>query len=564
MKNSRYIWYVIGIIIFLIIYPLIFQKGYMFAIDQALPTQPWIPRLWDHIYWVGMLSQIFWFFSIPMWVMEKILILLTFITPAIGWYFLLKETKNHFAIIFWSLLIFINPFLYARFLDWQINIYLLYALIPLFVYFLKQTFDHKNRYIFAFITWVWWMLMCLTTLHAVFFILILSLVFYIIYSIHTKKYIQNFLILGIIFSLQLLWFIPFKYYDNHENQLIDQVQNFNSDHYTAFQDIDNKINVYTENLSLKWYWWEYQWRFAQSDLIDYSGKKNNVIFFIWLLTILWIIFLYREKKFHSFEYSIFILWCISFILSVGISNTNIFSWINLLLYNHLPYYSGFREPQKWVAFLVIGMGYFGAYWIVCIKKILSYKLIHTYAKNFILILLSIIPVMYTYNMLWWFGWQIIIKEYPDEWKEMKLYLSDKWNKVDTKYTSVLFPWHGYMKFEWIWKKTWSWIASYLWENILIWDPVEIWNIYSQSTRLESKIIENYISPNGLFKKTENFTHKNYELFVSDLQKLWIKNIMLLKEADYSWYEEFLDDMIEKWFIEQKLENDMLYVYEIKK
>ena len=90
--------------------------------------------------------------------------------------------------------------------------------------------------------------------------------------------------------------------------------------------------------------------------------------------------------------------------------------------------------------------------------------------------------------------------------------------------------------------------------------MEIWKIYSQSTRIESKIIEKYIWPWWNFRK--DISEKDIKKFIQDLKWLWIKNIILLKEADYKFYEKILEKAKKLWYMKLVKDNNMIKLYKI--
>ena len=94
-----------------------------------------------------------------------------------------------------------------------------------------------------------------------------------------------------------------------------------------------------------------------------------------------------------------------------------------------------------------------------------------------------------------------------------------------------------------------------------WDNVEIWDIYSQSVRPESKIIEKYIWPEG--KLRSGLKENILKEFYKDLSWLWIKYTFILLESDYEPYKKVFDSMEKYWLARIKLKNDMLIIYELK-
>jgi len=278
---------------------------------------------------------------------------------------------------------------------------------------------------------------------------------------------------------------------------------------------------------------------------EINEKWENLFVLLFIVILLWIIYrFFINKENNTFEKWLIILWVISFILALWNSNNNIFANISNFLYDYFPFYKWFREPQKWVMFLVIIYAYFWAYWIKYIYELMEKYKINTFSKKLILWFLILTPIFYTPKTLFWFTWQISIQNYPIQWQEIRnitynnTSLNCKYleNKLSTKcYDTLVFPRHNYIWIQWIWKITWWWVVQYFWDNVLFWDNIEIRNIYSSSTRVESKIIEKYIWPNWLFR-TAILKQEDLKNFINDLKWLGIKNIILLKEADYKNYE----------------------------
>ena len=572
MKNKTLL-IIISIIILLIIWPLL-KMGYIFSLDQVLSPNWWTPSVWSNIFWVAILSQVFSFLHIPVWILEKILIILTFVLPSL-WIFLLLKDKNdkkrNIWILFAVLLLICNPFLYARFLDGQINIYLSYSLYPLFFYFIKnvlEKYTHKR----VTIVWLWSLLLCLTSIHNAVFIFFIGVIFSLFYI----KWIGIKKIWTIAMSLILcntLWVIPFFFFKHDKFELSKQIDNFWIENQEAFKTQWTKTSIYGNTLSLHWYWWESQKRFVTTSSVN--DKYKRLFFVLFLIVLIWIYARIRAKKFWSFEQSLLAFAILSYILSLWVSWNNFFSPISSFLYEYFPMYKWLREPQKWIIFLVIFYAYFGAFWIIFIKEKLSKIPLDIYTRNIVLYCIIFVPVFYSFQTLWWFSGQVSIHQYPEKWAEVKniltqkssikntdtcLYLLEK--KSNKCYETLSLPWHSYIHVKFTQKVVWWWIVRYFWDNIMIADNLEYAGIYSQSTRPESKIIEKYIWPWGYFKDTENIEGKFYEEFITDLQWLWIKNILFLKEADYKWYKEFLDKLEEESLINITKENDMIILYKV--
>ena len=565
--------YIIWLVILLIVFPLM-QPGYIFSLDQVLNPNGWTTQIWSNLYWVSLLSQVFVFLHIPIWVMEKLLILMVFILPSIWWYLLLRSDKKEKAInpgiLFWIFLLIFNPFLYSRFIDGQINIYLSYILYPLFFYLLKRYSrkqDWKNIIYLSILSFF----LCLTSIHNAIFILFIAIIFSIFHvrEIWVRHILKTWLALILI---NMIWFIPFAVLKNSSDS-IHQMGNFWLDHREAFQTLPWDTNLYFNALALNWYWWEQEWRFKPNT--DVNTKWKNVFFILFFIVLVWVLSKVniKEKKVYldSYEKSLLTLWFVAFVFSLWIWGGWILWNINNLMFEYFPFYTGMREPQKWVMFIIIIYAYFGCIWVNLLAQKMSTYNIHTFTKNLSIIFLVSVPIIYTPATFLWFFWQVSIQQYASEWKEIKQQLIipeennckslDEW-KTTKCYDTLSFPWHGYIWVNFT-KKIVLWsIVKYFWDDVLFWDNLEIWNIYTQSDRLESRIIEKYIAPGWILREKNIDIFSGWIPFIRELRGLWIQNIILLKEIDYKFYEWFLEQLVIEGILERSDENSMIVLYKI--
>jgi len=561
--HNRIILYIISGLIWSIVLPIILQSGYIFAIDQALNTNGWIPKLGANNYSIGWLSQVFIFFGIPVWVLEKVLVVATFTLPPLWIYLYISRfvaEKYSWALFFALSFSIFNPMLYSRFLDGQVNIYVFYALFPLFVYFTKGFFEYKTL-LSSLTVWLWWLLLITTTIHASYFIFFVFLICFFSYSreIFSRKNIYAFMRgILIILMLQCLYLIPF-FLDsqNKESSVVSLIERFDESQQAAFSRIPSDINIYREILSMRGYWGDYENRFIASNNLFNDDSKNDGIIFIWFLIVLWILYCYKNK---TPDRNIFLgLWILGFILSLWVTNNNIFTPINALLYEYLPLYSWFREPQKFVLFLVVSYIYFWYFGLIAISHFFKHFKVQQYIAIIVLFFCSISPVLYNFNMVFWFRGQISVQQYPIEWKQAREYISEN-TCSECSYDTLVFPWHGYMSISWTHKVVPTWTVRYMGSKMLFGDTIEIGSVYSTSTRQESKVVEKYIWPNWVFR--ENAQAWEYINFIEDIQAIGIQHIILLIESDYEWYQKILNDMLENELLEIALENDMMQIYKI--
>ncbi len=577
MNKKVFLGILLGVLA-LVIVPLL-VPWYIFSLDQVLNVNWWIPSVWSNIFWVGYLSQIFVFFHIPVWVMEKFLVLMTFVLPLWGGYLLLKDSKydNNYWILFALLLLIFNPFLYGRFIDGQINVYLSYSMYPLFLYLLKQGFEKFTIRNLVFVV-LWSLLLCLTSLHNAVFLFFVFLIFFLVYGIQLwwKKVLL--FVLSLILA-HLTWLLPLLQYKTSSFWLIQQIQDFDVQHQMAFQTQKWTTNVYVNTLSLHGYWWEVEHRFINT--WEYNSIWYIIFALIFLLACLGVYYKISSKKIEKLDYVLIILAGVSFVFALGIADTNIFSFINTLLYNYFPFYKGMREPHKWVMFLVIFYMYFWAWGIKYLQHILKKYLQHILKKYlhdkvyliFALYLVAFLPVLYVPRTFLGYSWQVQIHQYPKDWEDIKeKYWTSAFSSVANNCSSYLqwasqscyrvvsFPWHSYLAIPFT-KKVVLWgIINYFWSDILVADNLEMRDIYTQSTRAESKIIEHYIWPQGILRG--EYQEKDLENFLLDMQWLWINYIFLLKTADYTFYEDIMKQLIVLEKIELLEDRSSIWLYRL--
>ena len=546
-----------------IIWPLMIP-GYIFSLDQVLNPNGWIGTVGSNIYWVWVLSQVFVFFSIPIWIMEKLLVIMTFTLPCLGMYLLLKNTKQKLllsGILFWTLMVIFNPFIYGRFIDGQINVYLTYAMYPLLFYFLQKTLK-KTTWKNISLLWLWSVLLCLTSIHNAIFLFFIFTVFWVFHI--WKIWIKNIWKMALwLIAINMLWLIPFFVTQMNPNYgLVNQIDNFWEDNRWAFQTVANDSNIAMSVLSMNGYWGENENRFRGFTTINSNWK--NIFYMLFLIVIVWVFSKIQLKKkrlgLNRYERSLITLMLVSFILAHGNQWNHIFVWVNSLLYDYFPFYNGMREPHKWVMFLVIWYAYFGALWVNRVSVFLEQYLEQKWLKNTAIWVLALMPIIYIPVMFFWLFGQISIHKYPQEWSDAKAYI----DQIDTCekekcYSTLVFPWHAYMSFNFANKITLTGAVRFMWNNMLSGDNLEIRDIYSTSNRPESKVVEKYIWPWWLFRIDSNF-ETTFTSFRSDIQSLWIEQILILKEVDYIWYENILKQAIVEWYLSKEFENSMVVVY----
>lgn len=546
MKKYLHIW--VFLLITIAILPF-FTKGYFFLLDGPLVTS-------IDVSWTSFLNSSFFFFLVlfrvfnlilPLWLIQRLFYLAVIFLLGYSGYTLLEGKTKLWAYFVGILLIF-NPYVYAHILDGQVGVVASISMLVFFFHFLSRFFEQRSyknlliASIFGAFSMMW-------TPHTLFFVFWSLLLFFIADSIKTRRILCNlkYLVFASIVILLLNgnWILGNIFWNGSMIELIGQVSR---EHFQVFSTAAWDTNLYFNTLTLHGFWWESQGRYVST----YAHNLYWQILFLFLFFIISVGIYTRLRNAPENEkqrnYAFFVLWVIAYILALWISHGNIFTFITQFLYDHIPLYTGLREPQKWSWVLLIVYAYFGGYGV---QYITSHPFITKGYPRAIAWILMLLPVLSTPTMLAGFYGQLFVVDYPKEWYDIREQFAQSGSvtpyenctyKNEQKslqcYQILSLPWHQYIGFGFARKiiaNPTEWFFAPV--KILQGDNMEIGDIYTQSIRPESRIVEKYIWPNGIWR--DGISDSESSEFIRDMKWLGISEILLLKESDFGKYEEYL-------------------------
>jgi hypothetical protein len=230
----------------------------------------------------------------------------------------------------------------------------------------------------------------------------------------------------------------------------------------------------------------------------------------------------RKHRGNSITFLVLIV-CAA-ILAVGTAGT-IFASFNGWLIRDVPFFSGYREPQKFVALIVMGYAYFGGLGAATIVRIVRKKFPH--AKDFyqfIILLACLLPILYQPLMLWGFDNQLRPVAYPASWYQTKTIL----DKDRSSYNVLFLPWHLYMKFSFVGRVVANPASQFFTEPVLT------------SMNPEFKHATGYPQTAAGMRVQQLLSDASHNTaFPKQLSALGIKYVVLDKEFDYRSYD-YLD------------------------
>lgn len=501
-------------------------------------------------------TSLFWhlntFFTIVFWYIlySKIFLFWTVFFTGIFWlklselfleYFKIDQ-KNKKIISYSTILFFLlNPFFYERMIT-QPGISLWFLFIWFWFYFLLKNIANKNEIKNFIFSWILFWIAFSVMNHSL-FIVSLIYILYIIFYVRNKD--------------QFLWFILswFLFIIINANWLI---WNFFLNTWVTLNYVNsinsaNVANFTTHSLSHLWeeittlllygFWWEKWNHFLLPDKIN---EKWYISWFIILFIILfWFIKWFLNKKYKKISLFLFLMWFLSYILWVWI----VAQWwfISQFLYDYIPFYNWLREPQKWIWLLVIIYGVFFMYWLSHLSSFIEKKLNFKYNNLVILFIVFLFLHWWNPNTLFWFNHQLFMSDFPKEYFEVKEN-ELKNNYKENKY--LVLPWHSYMSCDYT---KWKIVANVIWWILkplytITSDNIEVWNLYTNSSNIESKDIESFLSNKDInLLKNHQITHI----------------IMLETCADFKTYKDKLNELEKKSKIKKIFRWTKISIYKIQ-
>ncbi len=521
------------------------KSGYLFFLDWNVNPNLslnhfdiWKDSLGDFLYLL--MGTIF-----PFGMLQKlILFFLIYFLGIGGWKLasIIAKSKENVDGNFWAkyfagFFMIFNPFVYGRLSVGQFGVVLSVLFILFFVIYLTKALENKkNALLFS---GIFSALAVMFLVHSIFFILVVAVVFLIFNSLRTGKYKKNIQRMAVILLTTIILNINVVVgFLLNKNSNLAIIHNFSQEHLDAFKSVGHEsISVYFNTLSLHGFWGEGESHFISTQSHNFIWKP--VFLLIFSMIIYGIIIGIKRKNKNVIP--LLILAITSFVLAVGIAEAPTKN-ISQFLYDNLPFYIGLREPQKWVGVLLIsyvGLGSLGIQHFLELKEVR--KNITAWGVGIIFIVL-----IYTPTMFFGFLGQLESVDFSQNWYEMRSYLDNK-----TKNKILFLPWHQYLEVDFLKsKEIINPARSFFGNRIIQGDNMEAATVFSQSKNKDSEIIEGYILSKGKINEKE---------FISDMENLEIRYIILLKAGDFNFY---------KWLDKIKLltimkENESFVLYKIK-
>jgi len=501
------------------------SPGYVLTLDMAFgPGMDFTPRLYGLDEWWPSICAPLWLLLqlatdlVPAWLVEKAILFLILFLAGLGAHRLLPG--NGPGKYFSGLLYMINPFVYVRFLAGQWGLLAAYALIPFAV---KAFIDLMQRggkkdaiKVAVFSTMVGIM-----TIQALFLLFLVYLILFFAKLIKGRRQWGKSAQLGkiagisaaVFLALNLYWLVPFFTGGGLAiNQIGRQDLLFFSPKPTS------ELGIMFDIASMYGFW-----RGGHIYAQDLWPLWWLPFIFILFLAVYGFVCHYRGAT-SWVVLSFGVVGVMGFLLAVGAASeltSPPFDW----LWQHLPFFRGFRDSQKFVALLCLVYAYLGGLGVNELVNGMRRrgKMVPRLGMTALIAVALITPAAYCFTMFGFHG-QIGVTDYPREWYEVNEYL----NQDKDDFNVLFLPWHQFMDYSWLPnrdKRLGEPAPQFFDKPIITGDNIEVPGIYSQSTNPVSKYAE------FLLNNASNVNNLG-EL----LAPLNVKYVILVHEADYRLYD----------------------------
>lgn len=260
-----------------------------------------------------------------------------------------------------------------------------------------------------------------------------------------------------------------------------------------------------------------------------------------ILSIFGAINLIRKKRKTTIMVTLMVALPLATLLAAGLSS-ELSKPVFIFFYNSIPYFTGFRDSQKWTMVLAFTYAYLGTIGLQCLIKTLRKS-----TKIMVISAAFTGVTLYTFTLFFAFNQQLKTYWYPPEWEKLKTMI-----ERDTGSEVVSLPWQIYSPYTF----TNGHLLGEAPKKYLY--PLKVWS--SNSTAMDFPLAD-----------TQDQTAKNIQDMLSKPTQENIKALTKSSQIKYIWFEDNLlpDDPLDYSFLLNKshfsliYQKNKTYLYKIK-
>ncbi|MGH7196869.1 MAG: hypothetical protein ACREGJ_03860 [Candidatus Saccharimonadales bacterium] len=438
--EKRSIYFEYSVLVLAIMLPMLLP-GYILTLDLVFaPHIAWPTELTNSYPLQAVLALLN--FAIPADVIEKIVLFAILLLSGVGTHRLVRTIPaSSVAPEYWKwgayfagILYMVNPFVYSRFMAGQWQVLLGYALLPFFVRSVITLVAKPSRKS-ALSVAAWLLAISIVSIHHVGIAVLVAAIAGVLALWRYRKdspMLRRFIgwaaaSMAIVLVVSSYWLIPALM---GSSSIAQSVESFDTAHHHAFAtNNEGALGAIGNVIRLQGFWLDARGLYVlPQDQVPIWGLAALVL---WVVVGIGAVAAWRKQRFMA------LLFGISALAAIILAVSPLMSWLSEII----PFFNGYREPQKFVNILVFAYAYFGALGVASLLTRFHERANPTVTSG-VLVGALLLPLVFTPTMLWGFSGQLSPRHYPADWYAM----NEKLN-ADTQDFKVLFlPWHQYMHF----------------------------------------------------------------------------------------------------------------------
>lgn len=505
-----------------ILWPLL-GSGYILTLDMVFAPKLTLPEVVTSSYLLHV-SLYLLNLIIPSDVIQKLMLLTILVLSGIGMHRLMDflqtlgtpvtVTASRWAAYASGLLYIVNPFTYSRFMAGQYSVLLGYAFLPFFVVSLLR-FLRSPSLKTTLILSAWIIGISVVSIHTLGIAFVVGLVALIQAAWRHRsrrgwlgklaKYTAAMAVIFLVASSY--WLLPLL---QGNGPTAASIATFQTSDQSAFEtEGSGLIGKLIHVLRLQGFWGEREGL--------YLLPQDQFVLWPVAVIVLWVFIVIGGRSLWLRSRASFVVlvssMAIATMLAIGVGT----AWLS----EYIPFFAGYREPQKFVAIVALGYAIFFGFAISSIIERIKTKT----SRALVAVVAAVIMVGFTPVMLGGFDGQLVPRQYPADW----YVVNEQLNKDDDTFQVLFLPWHLYMRYQFAGRVIAQPVSGFFDKPVITSDDPELQGAEPAIGDSRKQLLSSRILPKAATSNTLG----------ARLGPLHVKYIVLAKDADYKLYE-YLD------------------------
>ncbi len=403
----------------------------------------------------------------------------------------------------------INPFVYDRFMGGQYGVLLGYCLLPWFAISLRR-FVHVPGWRSILILTAWVVAMSIMSIHSLGWVALLTVVAVVGQVRNRERIMQTakFGAVGVLIfaTLSAYWIVPTIM---GQGRIANSLSTFGGSERQAFAAVDtNGTTPVGAVLGLQGFWQDTRQLYILP--LDATPQWGWIEIALWAILVTGMVLSWQKQRRRAVH--AFVVMGLAMLFALGVGS----DWLAA----HVPFFAGFREPQKFVALLALVYAYFmtwGAAGIIA--RLARWR---QWAGYLAAAAILGVVLAFTSPMLWGFDGQLSTVRYPDDW-----FVTNRVLDQQPHAGTVLFlPWHLYMAFNFSGRIIANPAEDFFDRTMIASDDPELAGVAPQTSNTMREQVQHTLLPAGA-KGTA---------ITTQLRAFGIIYVLLAKELDWKDYD----------------------------